>query len=1018
MNCRKYRRGFYGFLLGWLLVLPVGAEESGAVLTNAAGGVFASNQNFWFSVNSGERLRLILDGVEVYRGEGPASIELKAPLGEERNFSITGERFSAPPEEALLETRSYLVLIDRKAPQPPRLAFRGLSFYNPATGFEDEPGLRAAAYADFGDGLFFIPDMAAPGAAPALSFAAVVWAVDRAGNTSEPAPVFFEFPCLRIENPVPGNWANPQLFILYGAEGKNVFWTADGSDPLGSSGRLYQGPERVNKFGKITIRAAYRDETGRMREETVAYTVTGDGSAPDYASNGRPLYENFRFAEESLIRNKTELSVPRDSLWSIGGAPYNSGGGTITLRPLTKIKRTVPIHLSGSEGIYRFVCTLDGTNENYRPSGRRPETGSLPLKAQSLKRDGPEALNPPRLVYAGRSRVVYWPAGDEVIRYSFGITSAWQEGKGPVCIPPEGGTLRWITEKDGLVSGHYGLTIDPLPPERKEENTRGCFVYRYNFAETEAEAEDWRYVSDFLDYDTLGFELNALGQNDPITIDACDGEDIRWSFISPSGQSRKAWHTDRRAPPAPRLDAPDEGAWRRGPVTIRAENTGETGDRLFIGAQIRYGSGRTESLKGEETLLLPGEFDGIAAVHVEAYMEDEAGNRGTPVVRNFILDPKTVYVSSRIAGKPPESGGQAEPGSRDRPFNSLEEALDFAQKEGGAYIRMTGSQDLSKSFVLSGNVVIEGSYDSLWNDSPLKSTLTLSGGAAFELNRGSLRIAGINLERRKGLSPFLTVGKDAVLEIKGSLITHMGAFLRIGEGGACFINDTQVVSLTTGNQRNAAAFSHGGRLVINRGHFELEGEYGLLFDITGGSLEARESLFQARAQKTGTLFILNGVKADFNAVNAEVSAHDYGSVLEMSDSTLVMTGSSVSVSAGDGVGIIADNAEAFYLKTEFTVKSSFVARAMELRNLFPSVTECRFSFQGTARQSEVFYARQFREDRSEIMLPEPGAVADSVFNGFTHLLGNIYPAESILGFNRAFAPLERPNSVLSRNNSR
>jgi hypothetical protein len=89
------------------------------------------------------------------------------------------------------------------------------------------------------------------------------------------------------------------------------------------------------------------------------------------------------------------------------------------------------------------------------------------------------------------------------------------------------------------------------------------------------------------------------------------------------------------------------------------------------------------------------------------------------------------------------------------------------------------------------------------------------------------------------------------------------------------------------------------------------------------------------------------------------------------------------------------------------VDASFVARALDVQDRFPQVTDCRFECRGGARRREIFAAR--RRDGDGVLLPGGRIVEGSEFGAFTHIMGNGYPAANLRDFNHRFAPPERLN---------
>ncbi|MDR2110806.1 MAG: hypothetical protein LBP32_05810, partial [Spirochaetaceae bacterium] len=693
MTCRPFPKALRIFLAVSLPVFfaaGIGAQDRTGILTNARDGVFKTEQRLWFSVPDGEWLRILQDGREAFRGPSPGALTLGVPQGAERDYEIIVERISVPPGDRIYESRTFRITVDQKPPDPPVLTLASASNGLSVLAAKTDGSARVSALVDVRNTPRYIPDIAAMDPLPSASYAAVAWAVDRAGNYSDPAASYLEFPDCQIVNPAPGVWANPQRLVLYGAENKEVFWTDDGGDPFGPGGRRYSGPVLINRTGEVLFRLGIRYADGRSREESVSYTVT---QVPE-AGPAPAFHDEFRAREEDAVREEVSLAVPAGYSWSIGGVPRNPGGAGAALRPEPLIKRYVPFHVSDGTGTCRFVFTLDGTREaeadpladeiapGEKPRGER----SLPVIAVSgLVYNNVEE---PRLISSGASRVIVWPRNTRV-RYQLENNAAWLEGGPPVPVHPAGEILRWMVDRGEEEIGPFYLRIEPVTftAEREEAYARGRFVYRYLSRDSEGgletsvpESRVWYYGSDLMEYTAGIASMEA--------IEVCDGEDIEWLFITREGIVRNNWRRDRLRPLPPVLTAPEEGAWVRGPVTLSL-NSGdeEAGASSYMTARIRYTTGKNEVLQGTDSLTLSGAANDIAEVQLEAYIEDPAGNRSVPVSRNFVIDPSTIYVSARNRENPGNSG--AERGSRENPHVFLDDALDQAQREQRRLIYLT-----------------------------------------------------------------------------------------------------------------------------------------------------------------------------------------------------------------------------------------------------------------------------------------------------------------------------------------
>jgi hypothetical protein len=362
---------------------------------------------------------------------------------------------------------------------------------------------------------------------------------------------------------------------------------------------------------------------------------------------------------------------------------------------------------------------------------------------------------------------------------------------------------------------------------------------------------------------------------------------------------------------------------------------------------------------------------------------------------------RVLYVSGRPPGETENSGFSGD-GSREYPFVFLDEAVELAKRTGVRDIRLSGPVWLRKNLDISGDMTISGFFEPPGTPGagmiiPDKTGIRVSGGI--------LRLRGITLERPEGGGAVFLVESGAGLELADSAIAVSGPLVRAEDRGVFLIMDSLVLSRMPGERRFPVLSAGGGRVYAVRSRFEVEGRHGLFLDMKGGEVSVEDSVFLIKAQKTGTLFNLDQARADCTGLNAAVFAEDYGSAMELSGSRLVMTGGTLTVSARDGVILLTDAADTLCAGTGFFLASSFAAAAMEIRGRFPFVSDCLFVFAGSASRAEVF------SRPNAGTTPPGGTIAGNVFKGFSHILGNEYPVQGIAGFNRSFAPAQKPNSV-------
>ena len=357
-----------------------------------------------------------------------------------------------------------------------------------------------------------------------------------------------------------------------------------------------------------------------------------------------------------------------------------------------------------------------------------------------------------------------------------------------------------------------------------------------------------------------------------------------------------------------------------------------------------------------------------------------------------------------VSGTGMAAEGRPGTGTREDPFVHLDDAVSLARRTGRDTIRLSGRAVLRGSLEISGNIAIIGSPAPGAN----RAAITIPRSGSIRIHRGIFRIQGVTVEKEAAPSPGLYLGRGAGFELSNAVFSGGGPLIWVEENGVCLISDSLLSPVMAEDRRLPALSAGRGQIHLRRSHGALEGIHGLFAGMMGGVLSVENCFFRIEAERSGTLFNLDGVRADISGLSAFVSAGDYGAVAELRNSRLVMLDSGLSVSARDGLLVLSEDSEALYARTGFSLVSSFVARALELSGRFPVVSECYFNFSGFARQAEVFSVRPGPRGR---IMPGMGAVGGSVFKGFTHILGPEYPKGGIAAFNRAFAPEEKPNTL-------
>jgi hypothetical protein len=158
-------------------------------------------------------------------------------------------------------------------------------------------------------------------------------------------------------------------------------------------------------------------------------------------------------------------------------------------------------------------------------------------------------------------------------------------------------------------------------------------------------------------------------------------------------------------------------------------------------------------------------------------------------------------------------------------------------------------------------------------------------------------------------------------------------------------------------------------------------------------------------------------QAEFENTAFFSAAGDFASILEGKNVSFIIRDCRFRSRARDAVLISMENevrpspgAPFLFLDSVFTVESSFVARALEVRGFFPSVSGCAFIYGGNGRNSEVFSL--VPAPHSQARLPGPGFIGGNSFTSFRYIMGRDYPMDNIEAFNRIFAPRGRNNVIV------
>ncbi len=1016
------------------------ATES-LIRTNAQGGLYSKDQQCWFSVPEQDRLRVRLNDELVYQGPGPASVLLSVKKGEERQFKLIAERRSPPPEDSLLESRAFMFYIDRKSPPAPRL-----SLVVPTGGpgsrtlaVETEPNSRVDAIVDKNGTLQTFQDLrtGVPFTGPRWSL--IAWAKDTAGNWSAPLVTTLEDLRLDVANPAPGTWSNRQMLILSSQGGTTPRWTTDGKDPLGPTGQNYTKPLLLDLVGEVTLRLAVTSSDGRRLDKTISYRVVEPSGVPLPPELG--VLESM---QNKPIEKDTPLGMPKQYRWAVSSMTVNNpsrrplplnkapveGNWTLTLRPVPGLSRPVALELGAGDRRFRFAYQLGttATDPAHRPlspplsSVPLPRSSESPVSSQSTvapassqstvspasassgpETDKPEnAESPPTVVRAGTARVAFWPAGGDEIRYTLKAQDAWKTVDGPIALPPSATVLRWIVERSAAILGPYELPL-PAIADLTEDQSSG--IDHVEFRDHGSSSETWNYAA--LDPSSMPRELKAP------SVDVCDGEDLDIRLVAPDGRIVTTARLDRRAPEPPVLSAPAEGSFVSGAPTIglslSASDAQDGEVRPYLRLVKTYNTGKTVELRTEKPITLDRELGAVYTVSLEAYSEDQAGNRSDRITRNFTVDNEAIYVLSGA------SGGD---GSRSFPLSSLDQALALQKKDGRGVIKIAGDVPLLSRWTFDGSLTIQGSFDRSWKSGSSVATVQYQKGAGLDITQGETSLLSLRFIASRPATvvpnsrPLITLSSSGSLNLD---TVEMSGTTTLIDNIKRSLNMTNSLLTLQGEPglSTSALRVQGGNAVVNASRIEVSGDRTVAWEQTGGELRIRDSYFVVRSDKTATGLLLRDLHGNMEDLSVQATGVDYGNILDMTGGTLVWKGGTLQVKGRDAVSFLLDGVQGLFTGLTGTIDSTFVGRGFEIWKEFPQVHSCIFTYGGSSKKSELFSASH----ETTSIDPPPKSITGNTIKGFTNLLDSRFLGRQAASFNDRYAQGGTKNLVILEENA-
>jgi hypothetical protein len=518
-----------------------------------------------------------------------------------------------------------------------------------------------------------------------------------------------------------------------------------------------------------------------------------------------------------------------------------------------------------------------------------------------------------------------------IIRYQLNADPVWKDYSKPIILPPGPAVITWLLDKGIAQEGPEQRTFTDQSSQGQQQSPKGWIAYRSLYPEP----------GEF-------HILDAYTGDTPPLFTACTGEDLEWKLYSADGTELFVQRTDALPPPAPSLSAPSEGAWVSGAVRIQsAVPAAEEGVKTQITANLQYPSGRVERLEGENTLAIEVPKESPVIVTLTAIALDAAGNQSPKVSRTFTIDANSVYVSNR--GLPDGDG------SRNRPVDSFERALELAQELGRSSIRIQDSVSLDKPLTMVPGVTLE--------------------------SLSTEKLGEINLIKQ------------------GKLIITPGTVL------------FRRIAIRSETQSSPAIEIRGGNLEMTDTNLFMKGAALRAMVGTSGGLYVANSSINLDALESATVLWAEDCTVTLQDTAITVKAGQYANGVEQRRGSFIQRGGSVFVTAQDGcLWQFSSLKSAQIDRVQATLASSFVAQACVSEGLIPQFSNSVLFFKGSSPGSSVFTFPNVDASLKNLG-PAKDTVSGNYFIGFTSLLNTANLTMDIKTFNRIFAAPDTPNFI-------
>ncbi|MCD1653310.1 chitobiase/beta-hexosaminidase C-terminal domain-containing protein [Treponema zuelzerae] len=772
---------FAGLALPLLSQSPAaGALSAPAVPTpSVSPGSYRIPQNLFFSYSHKHRLELSINGDTFTPYQSP--VFLTGAADEEIRYQVRARLFNIEPDSKYIREDSFLWIIDRKPPQPPRYSFENIEGGRLVVCTLSEPGrVEIRTYHPLAKA--FSTESVPSGSSFFLPSGArmVAWGIDASGNRSEPSSPDFTLPDSRakpykIVSPLPGVWNNAQPLYIEAAAGAEIRYTLDGSDPA-VSGVEYSEPVLIDAEGSLLVRISARNSLGRAWDESISYSVEPlplpDLGSLDFSS---PLVELGGFAE---------VRIPYGFTYSIGDEiPHNAGGKTLSFSAVQGAETVYPLIMKNEEGVFRWLCRAF--------EGGRSNEASPASENQTTPLVQPFVNSWNFVSFPDKTPVFYSLDGRKWSRYEDPLFFQRERSE----------TLFWYSP--ALRSGEV-QRLD-LPPVPAITGAPPSGVSREPvFISLPSGPYQYRLSSGSAFFSSLS--QGSVQAPSSQVFEVPQDAEYRFSLLFTvlldgvvHGEIPVRFDIDRKAPKTPLSGLPSELSWSRSPVRFTPEGT----DSVVV--SIENGPWRREA----SSYILEGSEGSPVDYAVTISSVDAAGNRSSPNTFALRVDLNALFV---------DSTAHAADDSADLPdsrFTDLDSALDAVSPDGLWRVYLAGNHMITRKHAITADLVLYGNG----------SSIDFSKDGALAIRDGSLSVLQCALSKdersESSLSPAdsRSTGSALIDLISSTFLSRSSTWKLSDRGGNPIIRCTD------------------SRLVFERSGFEsVSDEYAQIIDSQGSEI--------------------------------------------------------------------------------------------------------------------------------------------------------------------------------------